>query len=219
MIKRKLFIIVILFITFMLTVSCGNSNLKTRTSGEAENNIVLDNGDTSYLTNQNLYDIIHQKENEIIQLQEENEQYEYLLDEIIKTLNNDQLKNVSRLQYKYLLTIDLDQKDNLVAEKTFIKHNNFVISFVEKQSSIYLAQNYQNIMNEGKISESLDKHFTVTGFKPSNIYETVEGLTKSINYEYKDVPIGSVIEIKLTDELKERLGLATDFLEVYIKKL
>ena len=159
-----------------------------------------------------LQEQIASNENEISQLKEENENYKKYADSSIKFLDENEIKELAKNCWSYEVSIDdttINSNDVYKTEKS-----NFEITFSEKMNPIPSTE--QDLFDSGAISGNFYDHLTFEDIQPTKTYITDGPVVQGMHYEFKNVPKGSVIKIQVTDELKERLNLEENVVNIEV---
>lgn len=129
----------------------------------------------------------------------------YYSDKLKKIIDEEALVFLAQQQWNYILTIN---------GKTF---NNRTIYTEDKNIKIVLAEfsNKEKILPEdilikgtltgGDPNDNIDSYLDIMSLVDYNKYEEKEKDAKRICYEFKNIPKGTIITIKISEILKNRL--------------
>jgi hypothetical protein len=158
-------------------------------------------------------DQLESLETENKRIEEELKSYKDFVDSVVNTLDEKELKSLAQTQWEYRLLID-DQRLTGKQSEIEITKTDFKLRLEEKQAAFLALPN--EIHTKGKISGHMREHLKIT---PSNYETTAPAGTNvdSIIYTFKNVEKGSVIELVMTEELKERLGVDKGNLKITVK--
>lgn len=215
----KKFSLLILLMCLTVGVISGCMSDQTIKSGEEDNNleeVEQNHEELSKLAaeNEELQRQIESYEMEAENLQQYIISYQSQIDEMFNLLNEDQKLALAQAYWQYELTVnETNIPDDGVIE---IENQEVVISLSQHQSEdTYLPY---ELIELGRLSgEYFHEH--IIQVKPEQDEETWRDGTIVTAYEliFTDLASGSEVEITITDELKERLGLQTDLLIIRIK--
>lgn len=159
-----------------------------------------------------LQEQISSYKNEISQLKDENENYKKFVQSSIKLLDENQLAELAKSCWNYEISVD-DTKINL-NDVHKIDNSSFKITFSEKMNPIPSME--QEIFDSGAISGNFYDHLTFIDIQPAKAYISDGTVVQGMNYEFENVPKGSVIKMHVTDELKERLDLEENVINIEV---
>lgn len=208
--KNKSLLLYIFFIG-ILTIACTNKT----DNGNSESKLKA------------LEEEIKIQEEEILELSEENDDFKisikYLEEEIdnfidfshraIAYLDEGEIKELSKNEWEY--RIDVHETEIPLNGKLEISKGDFEITYSERNSS--LASIEDKIYNYGKISGDYQDHLDIIGIEPDNIATTDGTVVTSFVYEFKDIQEGRQFQLEISNELKERLNLDTNIIDILVK--
>lgn len=145
-------------------------------------------------------------------LEEENDAYKAFIQKSIDYLDKNELLALAKSEWHYSIKIN----DDLVPAdgEAEVNKNNFEIVYSEEQSRYQALPNEIHI--QGMISGDYFDHLILKDVKPNNIKSADGTIVTAIIYEFKNVPSDTVVEFKVSDELKERLRLTTNLINVKV---
>ena len=122
-----------------------------------------------------------------------------------KALNKEKLINFAKSEWKYELKIS--GTDCPVSGEVELPDNTFEVQLIERQAPFTALP--VDIFNQGSISQPYNEPLKVVS---SSVYTTSGSsgtVVDSFIYRFSKVPKESAIELNITKELQERLGLKT----------
>lgn len=154
--------------------------------------------------NAELQDTLNSIQTDFNYKKEEADYYKLLIEDIIKSYSNAQLKDLAIKLWDYELEINgVTVPTNGIVE---IQENSIEVSLIEKQPDYPILPN--EILIQGKISEDYTEHIKMNS-NPTETYVTDGTVVTGIHHEFVDVDKDSTISFTVTDQLKKRLGLET----------
>ena len=143
----------------------------------------------------------------------------YYEDKITKLLGENELMPMAREQWKYSLTAN---DESFKEDYIYIGTKEVTLVFAENEPKEKLLPN--SIHNKGALAgqDKLDKFYDHLIIECPVPYETkikTEGNTTYAYYEFKDVPRGTIITLRLSEPLRERLNLPYNKLEVIVNRV
>jgi hypothetical protein len=207
----KVMIIAFLFlITSTLLIGCSNDDdiqLKQSSTNDVENNVKNMEQNISEYTNQI----------ELLQTQKEflNEQNQYLVNviqQILEDFSDEEMLAFSRSQFVYDLQVNgeaIPQNGEMA-----ISSGNIEILLSQRNRGSDILQ--PEWLEKGKISGNYIDHilnFDTTNWEPTGTDGTVN---TAQGYKKTNVKAGERLSFKITDELKERLNLDTNLIQINV---
>lgn len=193
MFMRKIVVaVVLIFMTSFL--GCGSPGVKGSDQKKLE------------LENQKLNKKAAEQAVEINYLNEELDAYKRFMQIIdFKALNKEKLINFAKSEWQYELKIS--GTDCPVTGEVELKENTFEVQLIERQAPFTALP--VDIFNQGSISRPYNEHLKVVS---SFVYTTSGSsgtVVDSFIYRFSKLPKESVIELNITKDLQDRLGLKT----------
>jgi hypothetical protein len=207
----KVMIIAFLFlITSTLLIGCSNDDdiqLKQSSTNDVENNVKNMEQNISEYTNQI----------ELLQTQKEflNGQNQYLVNviqQILEDFSDEEMLAFSRSQFVYDLQVNgeaIPQNGEMA-----ISSGNIEILLSQRNRGSDILQ--PEWLEKGKISGNYIDHilnFDTTNWEPTGTDGTVN---TAQGYKKTNVKAGELLSFKITDELKERLNLDTNLIQINV---
>ncbi|MBS4535111.1 hypothetical protein GOQ29_05695 [Clostridium sp. D2Q-14] len=218
--RKKIFIFISILLILTLT-GCAN---QTSVGGEAENK----NVETQELQSEikkyeedikKLEEDIKKLEEknddyklEIKQLEKEKNEYNDFIDKTIKYLDEDALLEIARSEWKY--QIEVDEKPIPLNGKVEINKDTFKIVYSVESSLLSNVQ--EELFSKGPMSGDFIDHLKVVGIKPNNIGRTDGTVITAFVYEFESLPKNTNFKLEISDELKERLDLETNTINIQV---
>jgi hypothetical protein len=144
---------------------------------------------------------------------------QYYEEKIKKLMSEDELKKVARDQWQYSLTVN----DNKFKEDyLYVTQKDFELILTEEQKNE--ASLPQEVLNSGSLvyGDKSDKFYDHLMIESIVQYEekidSAGGITK-VRYVFRDVKPGTIITLRLSEPLKERLKLPYPSLEIIVNKV
>jgi regulator of sigma D len=207
----KVIIIAFLFlITSTLLIGCSNGDdlqLKESSTDEVENNV------------KNMEQNISEYKDQIESLQTQseflNEQNQYLknvIQQILENFSDEEMLAFSRSQFKYDLKVNGESIPK--SGKMAISSGNVEILLSQRSMGSDILQ--PEWLEKGKISGNYIDHilnFDTTNWEPTGTDGTVN---TAQGYKKTNVKAGERLSFNITDELKERLNLDTNLIQIHV---
>lgn len=169
--------------------------------------------DTKDTEIQELQGQIQDYELEIKNLMEQRDSYKKFIDSSIQYLSKEGLLELAKNEWIYSIEVNGKSiQPNGIVE---IDAGDLKIILVEQTT--VLSSVTREIFNAGKISGSYYDQLTIIGRQPSNTYMTDGTVVTGMVYEFHDMQKGTIVKLKLTEELKGRLELETDTIIIKVK--
>lgn len=156
---------------------------------------------------------LHVSDAELLQLQDK-----YYEEKLINLLDKDKLTSIAKEKWKYSLYVNnMPLKDNQV----YVNSKNIAIILEEK---LVGDRNLPSKIEEwGTLTggDKCDKFYDHLSIKTKfpydrNIKVERDGKSTTVYYTFKDIPRGTIITIKLSEVLRERLNIMNNTLEIII---
>jgi len=220
----------ILLLLMLLCLSgCGGANSfgdqgKELTEAAQMEILTLEKLETMDKKIASLEEKLHDTEVRIGFLEEEIRCYRNFTDFFLDKIDQEDLEKYARTLWQYSLSIGAEPFDNWepfpLQGKAKVDNSNFKILLREEQPPYPILP--VDIFNSGRIGEIGEyghffEHLEITTSSLYELQRAASTVVDSVIYEFKDVPKGTEIEITVTPELQERLGLETANLRVKIK--
>ena len=127
-----------------------------------------------------------------------------------KFLDNTEIISLAQKEWNYVITIN---GKNVTAKTLYLDNNNVKLILAEiKSKDDILPEDLlkKGMVTGGDANDSLDSHMKVISLaKYTKSSEQKDGNSRVI-YEFKDMPHGTMISLKLSDMLKYRLNLGNE---------
>lgn len=207
---RKLTVLIFLLIGLILIVGCNKetSEFEKTDSSETKKETKLYEEKIKELEEQNNeYKILNS------QLEEESDSYKNFAKETIKHLDDDEILELAKNEFRYKIEIDgkpiIDNKD------IEFNNSNFKISIIEEQSIV--SSTIDPLFEKGSLDGEYQDHLEIIGIEPININSTDGTIVTGFIYEFKDIPENINFKLKLSNQLKERIGLKNSIINIHVK--
>ncbi|WP_143583116.1 hypothetical protein [Tissierella creatinophila] len=207
---RKLTVLIFLLIGLILIVGCNKetSEFEKTDSSETKKETKLYEEKIKELEEQNNeYKILNS------QLEEESDSYKNFAKETIKHLDDDEILELAKNEFRYKIEIDgkpiIDNKD------IEFNNSNFKISIIEEQSIV--SSTIDPWFEKGSLDGEYQDHLEIIGIEPININSTDGTIVTGFIYEFKDIPENINFKLKLSNQLKERIGLKNSIINIHVK--
>ena len=224
--KNAAFYLLLLSSSFLITLFAFTSieqDKDNNTKSKTEKVVVLDEQQEKVkkLEEQivKLEDEINSQNVELDYKKEEAAYHKQFIQEIIPYLDESELNNLTKMQWKYQLQIndaDIPKNGQITVKKGTVK-----VSLFEQQPIFKSLPD--DTISKGKISGEYINHLQMLTPKPSET-ESFDGIvwkdkysTTGINHNYLDAKSEAQISFTITEELRERLGLDTHKVIIKVK--
>lgn len=197
----------------MLLSSCSNKNTVTQKTNTNTGSID---------TKSNVEAELNQAKDKITELESTIEGDKGYIDELQKEIElansftkkypvKEQLA-IAKMQWHYSLKID----DKKVSGNTVeVDKTDFQVDLSEGHDALPLVP--MDVFNNGRISGDTKEHIKFSNYKPSDMMEPAGGNVWGYVYEFKNVPHGTNIEMKISKELQERIGVNNNIINIKVK--
>lgn len=147
---------------------------------------------------------------------DEKEFYLSFIKNLTKSMSQEYLLQIAKEQWKYNVLVD---KVSLPANGIIeLDTDTFNLTVSEEQTP-YPALPLE-IHNKGKISGNLfSNHIKFLDIKPNDTTGTDGTIVSSTTYTFKNLEQNSIVNLEISTELQERLGLETNVLTIKAKAL
>lgn len=135
-----------------------------------------------------------------------------LINSITKDFMYEQQLSIARKQWHYSLRVDDEQITNSTIETN---KTNFKISLSEGHDAMPLVP--MEAFNNGKVSGDTKEHIKFNNYKPNDMMEPAGGFVWGFVYVFDNIPHGTSIEMEISKELQERIGLDTNIVNIKVK--
>lgn len=141
----------------------------------------------------------------------------YYSEKLKKFMNEEDLMFLAQRQYDYLLSVN----GEAFRENTLYTDNkNIKIVLAEFQSAEKILPD--DILIKGNVTggdpnDSFGSHLNVTSLAKYNQYKEEDANVKRVCYEFKDIQAGTIITLKLSEMLMNRLNLKDNILEIIVR--
>lgn len=127
-----------------------------------------------------------------------------------KLLDNTEIISLAQKEWNYVITVN---GKNVTAKTLYLDNNNVKLILAEiKSKDDILPEDLlkKGMVTGGDSNDSLDSHMKVVSLaKYIKSSEQKDGNSRII-YEFKDMPHGTIVSLKLSDMLKYRLNLGNE---------
>lgn len=143
----------------------------------------------------------------------------YYEEKLVKLLDKQQLDSMAKNQWSYTLTANGETfKDNYM----YLYTKDIMVALTESTSTDQLLP--KNILKSGTVSgfDKDDKFYDHLIISTTVPYERVikdYDTSTVVYYVFRDVPVGTIITLRLSEALKNRLNVKDNNLEIIINKL
>ncbi|WP_182201274.1 hypothetical protein [Paraliobacillus salinarum] len=161
---------------------------------------------------QEMISIKEEYELHVNNIEEEKDAYKAFIAKSTDYLEENELLELAKSEWHYNIEIN----DDLVPAngKVEINKNDFKIIYSEKQASHQILPS--EIYMQGAINGDYFEHLVIKGVEPEHIRRTDGTIVTAFIYEFKNVPSDTTIELEVSDELKDRLRLATNLINIKV---
>lgn len=135
-----------------------------------------------------------------------------LINSFTKNLPYEQQLSIAQKQWHYSLRIDDVQITEGMVETD---KTSFSITLSEGHDVLPLVP--VGVFNKGKISGNTKDHIKFNSCKPSDMMEPAGGSVWGFAYMFNNVPHGTKVEVEISKELQERLGISTNIININVK--
>ncbi|MCR1898482.1 hypothetical protein NSA47_05690 [Irregularibacter muris] len=199
-----------LFITLSL-VGCTNQAKKHEDNLEVEN---LQKQIKRYEHKiEKLEEKNHEYEITVKNFEEERDTYQKFIDKAIKYLDKDEFIELAKSEWHY--SLEIDEQPVPSDGKIVIDKKDFEILYSERLS--ISAGLPKEIYTQGDISGEYFEHLKILDIKPKDIRRLDGTVVTAFVYEFENLPGNTDLKLEVSDELKERLGLQTNIINIHIK--
>lgn len=154
---------------------------------------------------------INSVDNKILELNDK-----YYEEKLIKLLGKEKLTAIAKGNWKYYIYMNgIQLKDDHIDIST----NNITLTLSETQVGVNILPSNVQVWGSLTGGDKTDRFYDHLLIKSSVPYEksikvSKDGLSTEANYTFKDVPRGTIITIKLSEGLRERLNIMYGTLEI-----
>ncbi len=125
---------------------------------------------------------------------------------------------ITLLQSEWSYSLQLDGQDIVLSDdepSIMIENNSFQLTLNE-QGPGYNVMN-EEIVRLGKLKDQLNNHVSVTIQESAEELKPKEETENKVVYQFEQLTPDTIVKIKITDELKERLQLNVNELMIQVK--
>lgn len=185
-------------VTFLIVLNC------------CSNQTTIDAKDTEI---QELEGQIQDYELLIKDIKGQRDSYKKFIDSSIQYLSKEGLLELAKNEWIYSVEVN----GQSVQPNGIVEMDAGDLKIVLVEQTTVLSSVTTEIFNAGKISGNYYDHLEIIGIQPSNTYITDGTTVQGMVYEFIDMQKGTIVKLKLTEELKERLDLETNTIIIKIK--
>jgi hypothetical protein len=211
--SKKNVINIIIVISLLLN-GCTNTSNKD-VGNKTNNDMVVSQNQPS--TNQEKDDLVERLKRSIIDqkyLEEERDYYKAAISKLTIKLSEEEMLSLAKEQWKYKLKIDgqlMEKQSEIIINK-----NSFQVSLSEEQAPYEIVP--AEIFSKGKISgESYREHIKFINVQPNFISGTDGTVITSEIFSFENISKDTNIQLEITQELKNRLGINTNIISIRIR--
>jgi PBP1b-binding outer membrane lipoprotein LpoB len=207
-------VINIIIVLGLLLNGCTNASNKD-VDHKTNNDRVVSQNQPS--TNEENDDLVEKLKRSVIdqkQLEEERDYYKAAISKLTSKLSEAEMLSLAKEQWKYKLKIDGQLIENQT--EIIINKNSFMVSLSQEQAPYEIVP--AEIFNKGKISgETYREHIKFINVQPNLISGTDGTVITSQTFSFENIPKDTNIKLEITQELKNRLGLNTNIINIRIR--
>lgn len=206
----KKFITVYLLIVLVLVSGCSKEtfNKKETEKSESKDQMEIYENKIKQLEEQN-----NEYEARNKTLGEEVDSYQEFIKEAINYIDEDKISAIAKNEFSY--SIEVDGKPITDSKDIQINKGEFEILFSQKQSM--LSTIISELSEKGSINGNYEDHLKIVGIEPTDIGGTDGTVVTAFIYEFKDVAENTDFKLELSNELKERLDLSINVINIHVK--
>lgn len=150
------------------------------------------------------------------QQKSDKDERDYYLDyikNVVSLFPEDQQLALAQSQWKYHINIDDVQIP--IDGNVQIDKDNFKITVIEEQN--FYSPLPEELKNKGRISGSIfSNHIQFMNTKPNETTGDDGDIISSTTYSFKNLSTGITVNLEISGELQERLGLTTNIITIQI---
>jgi hypothetical protein len=229
--KKFLISILIIIIVLMLLPGCSTSEstIKDEENGKIskmEKEISSKTKEIEKLKKEisNLQEELHSKDVNINYLTEEIDYYRSVIDSLIEDATEEKLLEIAKSEVLYALKVRYGTRDNRSDETIVVPKNgrltlekgDFFLILSEYLTPYNIIRHDNEIHKQVRISDYI-KHIEVTNFENHEVLHSSGTVVDAIHFGFENVQSGTEIEFKITDRLRDRLGLETNKIILKVK--
>ncbi|WP_257529966.1 hypothetical protein [Irregularibacter muris] len=155
----------------------------------------------------------HEYEITVKNFEEERDTYQKFIDKAIKYLDKDEFLELAKSEWHY--SLEIDEQPVPSDGKIVIDKKDFEILYSAEQAmSPGLPK---EIYTQGSISGEYFDHLKILDIKPKDIRLLDGTVVSAFVYEFENLSGNTDLKLEVSDELKERLGLQTNIINIHIK--
>lgn len=127
-----------------------------------------------------------------------------------KLLDNTEIISLAQKEWNYVITVN---GKNVTAKTLYLDNNNVKLILAEiKSKDDILPEDLlkKGMVTGGDSNDSLDSHMKVVSLAKYIKSSEQKDRNSRIIYEFKDMPHGTIVSLKLSDMLKYRLNLGNE---------
>lgn len=162
---------------------------------------------------QEIQELKEEHELSIQYLKEEKDAYLKLIGEITKYLDEAQLLELAKSEWRY--NIEVNGKPIPPNGEIEIDRNDFEVVFSEEQSTFPSLPS--EIHRQGAISGEYGEHLLIKDVEPKDIRRIDGTVITAFVYVFENLTSNTSLKLEISDELKERIGLKTNIINIKIK--
>lgn len=213
--KKRLLLTLLILLLLILTITGCKSQTSVGQEQENKNEEIEELQNKIKRYEENIKDLEEKNKDYQLSLKHSGEirdEYENFIDRAIEYLDKDSLLKLARSEWVYQIEVDdnpIDNDGNIEVNKA-----SFKIIYSTKMSS--LASIHGGIFSKGEISGEDFDHLKIVGIEPSNIDRTDGTVVGAFIYEFEDIPKNTSFKLEISDELRERLGLKSNTINIQV---
>ncbi|OWZ82720.1 hypothetical protein [Natranaerobius trueperi] len=204
----------LLVVALLISVAgCNSSNLQSHNIEDTELRQEIDQLKGELETKENKISALEGSKE---MLEEEIELYHSMMDIVINNLSQEELDQISKIAWNY----DLLVNDKSIPSDGYLEVNesDFEIIFREKipPEPLY-SQEHTDLFEEGRLTD-----YEIILLDEEKLHKKTAGAGTVVDapviYIFEDLNNGDIVELEITENLKERLELDTQKIKIEVKK-
>lgn len=215
--KRNV-LIALAIVSGLMLVSCGSNGSKSTLSGESSSKITELEEKVRQLENE-----LSNKDISLNYLMDEKDYYRAFIDKMLSKMNERELIDIAKSEWSYSLRIQTGKLDNFKAATNIpgdgivkLDDDSFGLVLTERQPAFPVLKDNMETYSKGAVSGKYTTHLQILDYTDYQEYPAAGTVVEAMMYYFEAVPEGTVIRVKVTDELKERLGLDSNIISIAV---
>ena len=206
--KRKNMILGSVLSMIILTGCSGNKEFPSQVTEADRESAVLESSSDG--TIERLEEKIKERNGQIEVLEGINEEYFEFIESTLKSLDEEELKDLAKSLYRYTLTINGVEYE--AGDEVELSEGPVEVKVVSEM--LYQINLPLKLYELGSLPGFVDDHISFKDQEPENLEVTDGTVVQAYIYTFGEEKPLDNLEIHLSEELRDHLGLDTDVIEI-----